>query len=131
MAKTHSPLWSLRAWQSVGESVVSFWCGSVGSGVFRRGKGCTILEKYYTPFQPRTPEQQYGRSMVKDAVASWQDLSDYEKAEWNFYQDYRRRRPVMSGYNLYISKYLLSGGNPQIPPTGTSGFPYHFPATLG
>jgi len=118
MAITHSPLWSLKAWQSCGESCVSFWCGSLGSGVFRRIKGATVLEKYYTPFQPRTPEQQYGRSMVKYAVASWQDLSDEDKASWNYYQDYRRRRPVMSGYNLYISKYLLSNGNPVIPPSG-------------
>ncbi len=58
MAKTHTPLWSLRAWGSVGESAVSAWCGSVGSGVFRRERDYTQLERYYVPFNPQTEEQQ-------------------------------------------------------------------------
>ena len=118
MAKTHSPLWSLRAWQSVGESAVSFWCGSVGSGVFRRERDYTQLERYYEPFQPNTEAQVSTRVAFASAVASWQGLSSPERELWNYYQDYRRRRPVMSGYNLFISKYLLSGGNPEIPPGG-------------
>ena len=56
--------------------------------------------------------------MFRYAVASWQALSDDEKASWNYYQDVVRRRPVMSGYDLFISKFLLSGGNPKIPPSG-------------
>jgi len=119
MAKTHSPLWSLRAWQSCGESAVYFWCGSRGSGVFRRERNYTQLERYYVPFNPQTPDQQEGRSMFRYAVASWQDLIGDERRAWNFYQDERRRRPIMSGYNLFISKFLLSGGAPVIPPYGT------------
>ena len=118
MAITHSPLWSLRAWQSCGERAVSFWCGSLGSGVFRRERNYTQLERYYVPFNPQTAFQQEGRSMFQYAVSDWQALSSEEKASWNYYQDYRRRRPVMSGYNLFISKYLLSNGNPVIPPSG-------------
>lgn len=130
MAITHSPLWSLKAWKSVGESVVYFWCGSRGSGVFRRERNYTQLERYYVPFNPQTEFQQEGRSMFKYAVASWRALPDVEKAEWKYYQDVRRRRPVMDGYNLYISKFLLSGGNPVIPPSGSRGFPYDFPITF-
>ncbi len=118
MAKTNSPLWSLRAWKSCLERPVSFWCGSVGSGVFRRERDYTQLERYYVPFNPRTEEQQSNRSNFASAVDGWQSLTLGEKMSWNYYQDYRRRRPVMSGYNLFISKYLLSGGNPVIPPSG-------------
>jgi hypothetical protein len=116
--KTTTPLWSLRAWQSCGESAVSFWCGRLGSGVFRRESSYTQVERYYSPTNPRTPFQQEGRSMFASAVASWQGLPQESKAAWNYYQDYRRRRPVMSGYNLFISKFLLNGGNPEIPPGG-------------
>ena len=118
MAKTHSPLWSLKAWQSCGENVVYFWCGSQGSGVFRRERDYTQLERYYQPTNPQTSFQQEGRSMFRDAVSSWQALTIGDKNSWNYYQDHRRRRPVMSGYNLYISKFLLSAGSPQIPPSG-------------
>ena len=97
---------------------MSFWCGSVGSGVFRRERNYTQLERYYVPFNPQTEFQQEGRSMLAAAVASWQGLPAVSKAAWNYYQDYRRRRPIMSGYNLYISKFLLSAGDPKIPPSG-------------
>ena len=56
--------------------------------------------------------------MFQAAVASWQALSAESKAAWNYYQDVRRKRPVMSGYNLFISKFLLSGGDPKITPSG-------------
>lgn len=118
--KTNSPLWCLTAWQSVGSGPISFWLQSPwsGSGVFRRAKGFTILERYYKPFNPQTPEQQAGRSTFQYAVASWQSMGESDRASWNYYQDYRRQKPVMSGYNLFISKYLLSNGNPEIPPSG-------------
>lgn len=115
------PLLSLKAWQSINESVVSVLYGLEGSGVFRRERNYTQLERYYSPFNPQTELQQEGRSMFASAVESWQALSDESKAAWNFYQNYRRCKPVMSGYNLFISKFLLSAGNPQIPPSGRKG----------
>lgn len=118
MAKTNSPLWSLRAWGKVGESAVYAWNTSLGSGIFRREGSYTQLERYYQPSNPRTEAQQDNRSMFLDAVAAWQGLSASDWASWNHYQDVRRRRPIMSGYNLFISKYLLSGGNPTIPASG-------------
>lgn len=111
-------MWSLRAWQTCGESAVSFWLKAEGYRVFRRAKGYTHVERYYVPTNPRTELQQEGRSMFRAAVASWQALSDEQKAAWNYYQDHRRKRPVMSGYNLFISKFLLSAGDPKIPPSG-------------
>lgn len=118
MAKTHSPLWSLRAWGSVGESAVYFWNASLGSGIFRRERDYTQLERYYQPSNPQTEDQQDNRSMFQSAVGTWQGLNASDWASWNYYQDERRRRPIMSGYNLFISKYLLSGGNPVIPASG-------------
>ena len=118
MAKTNSPLWSLRAWGQVGESAVSFWCGSAGSGIFRRERDYTQLERYYVPFEPSTASQVSNWDAFASAVAAWQGLGTSDHASWNYYQDVRRRRPIMSGYNLFISKYLLSGGNPVIPPSG-------------
>jgi hypothetical protein len=121
MAKTHSPLWCLKAWKSIQEAPVSFWCGSVGSGVFRRERNYTQLERYYRPYNPQTIFQQNNRSNFASAVSAWGSLSLEEKASWKYYQDVRRQRPVMDGYNLFISKYLLSGGNPEIPPSGRKG----------
>ena len=118
MAKTHSPLWSLKAWQSCGDSAVYFWCGSKGSGVFRRERDYTQLERYYKPFEPSTASQVSNWNMFSAAVGSWQALSSEDKMSWNYYQDVRRRRPIMSGYNLYISKFMLSAGSPEIPPSG-------------
>jgi len=100
------------------EPGVFFWCGSVGSGVFRRESSYTQLERYYVPTNPQTSFQQEGRSMFASAVSDWQSLPEEEKLSWNYYQDFRRQRPIMSGYNLFISRYLLSGGNPVIPPSG-------------
>jgi hypothetical protein len=119
--KTPMPLNSLKAWGSIGESVISVLYGLTGSGVFRRERNYTQLERYYAPFNPQTELQQEGRSMFASAVASWQSLSSEDKAAWNFYQDERRLKPIMSGYNLYISQFLLSAGNPQIPPSGRKG----------
>lgn len=121
MAKTLSPLWQMRAWGKVGESAVYQWCGSLGSGIFRREGSYTQLERYYEPFNRQTEAQQDNRSMFQSAVAAWQGLNASDWASWNYYQDERRRRPIMSGYNLFISKYLLSAGDPRIPPSGRRG----------
>lgn len=131
MAKTLSPLWSLRAWGSIGEAAGAFWSGSSVSRVFRRESSYTQLQRHFIPANPQTSLQQANRYDFSSAVSGWQGLSDEQKAAWGYYQDYCRRRPVMSGYNLYISKYLLSDGNPEIPPSGRKGFPYTFPIYFG
>jgi len=116
--KVTSPLYSLRAWQKISSIAIVSMYNLHGSCVFHRLGNYTRLMKYTIPTNPRTEVQQANRTSFASAVASWQGLSDEEKTSWKKYQNERRRRPVMDGYNLYISKFLLSGGSPQIPPDG-------------
>ena len=114
--KMTSPLFSFRAWGSIHPDAISKVYGLEGSGVFRRESSYTQLEKCYSPSNPQTSAQQANRALLGSATGAWQGLNAAEKASWNHYQDYRRRRPVMSGYNLYIKMFMLTGGNPKIPP---------------
>jgi hypothetical protein len=116
--KMTSPLYSLRAWGGIMESACSMLYHVEGSGVFRREGSYTQHEKGYAPFNPRTSLQQVGRSMFRLAVAGWQGLPAESKAAWKHFQDHRKRRPIMDGYNLYISRFLLAGGDPGPPPGG-------------
>jgi len=110
-----SPLYSLKAWQGLSASATSVLYKVEGSGVFRRESSYTQLCRWYSPFNPRTSFQQEGRSMFSLAVASWGALTESAKFSWDYYQDHRRKRPVMAGYNLYISRFMLTGGNPGEP----------------
>ena len=114
--KMTSPLYSLRAWKSISSEACSKLYHVEGSGVFRREKNYTQLEKKYSPTNPRTSFQQCGRSMFRLAVAGWQGLPAESKAGWKHFQDYHQRKPIMDGYNLYISRFLLAGGDPGPPP---------------
>ena len=125
-----SPLYSLKAWKGLSESAISTMYHVEGSGIFRRNGNRTILNAWYIPTNPQTSLQQSGRSAFRLAVASWQALSDGDKQKWKYYQDHRKRRPVMDGYNLFISKFLLTDGNPQLPEDMITGFPYTFPFTF-
>lgn len=61
-------------------------------------------EKYYIPKNPRSDLQQANREKMAIAVAAWQALSSEEKKVYN-------QNAVglhMSGYNLFLSKYLLT-----------------------
>lgn len=107
-----SPLYSLRAWGGLASDACSKLYNVEGSGVFRRERSYTQLEKWYAPTNPRTSLQQAGRSLFRLAVEGWQGLPAESKAAWKRYQDYRKRRPVMDGYNLYISRFMLAGGDP-------------------
>ena len=95
---------------------VSRLYGVEGSGIFRRQGKMVLLEKYYVPTNPQTEVQQSHRAMYGSAVGSWRGMSEVEKESWRYYQKRRRSRPVMSGYNLFVKKFLLSGGDPKIPP---------------
>jgi len=110
--KIASPLYSLKAWKSISSEACSKLYGVEGSGVFRRQGKMVLLEKKYVPTNPRTPFQQAGRSMFASAVASWQGLPEESKAYWDSRAQRRKIGRVMSGYNLYISKFLLGGGPP-------------------
>ena len=114
--KLTSPLRCLKAWGSLPSATVSRLYGVEGSGVFRRERGYTQLCKCVQQSNPRTSFQQVGRSAFKLAVAGWQGLPLESRQGWKYFQDYHRRKPVMSGYNLYISRFLLGGCDPGPPP---------------
>jgi hypothetical protein len=100
MSKVTMPCLSIKAAGRVDQSIASFLHGTSDHRIYRRQGNMVLLERYYAPFNPQTSLQQEGRSAFKDAVSGWQALSAGEKASWNYYQDYRRQRPPMSGYNL-------------------------------
>ena len=111
-----SPLYSLKAWKGISSVAISKVYGLEGSGVFRRERNYSQLEKWYAPFNPRTDFQQENRSVFASAVHSWQGLSDEDKKKWKHFQMYHRCRPVMDGYNLYIRRFMLAGNHPGPPP---------------
>ena len=111
--KLLNPMGCLKAWGKCPGDAVSFFHKVEGSHIFRRESSYTQLEKDYVPTNPRTELQQEGRSLFASAVAGWQGLSADERQSWSDFQKYRRRHPVMSGYNLYISRFLLNGGPPE------------------
>ena len=113
-----TPLYSLSAWKRLSQDAVSKLYKIEGSNIFKRHGIRNLITKSYVQTNPQTEPQQSWRGLFAEAVASWQDLPAVSKASWKEYQDHRRRRPVMDGYNLYISKWLLSGGDPKIPPDG-------------
>jgi hypothetical protein len=110
--KMTSPLYSLRAWKGISSDAISKLYGLEGSGVFRRESSYTQLEKWYRPTNPRTSLQQVNRAMFAAAVSGWQALALAERQAWKHFQDQHRQRPVMDGFNLYISRFMLSGGDP-------------------
>ena len=114
--KVTSALYSLKAWGKMASDAVSRLYGVEGSGIFRRQGNMVLLEKYYTPTNPQTEAQQSHRAEYGAAIGSWRGMSEGERESWRYYQKRRRSRPVMSGYNLFVKKFLLSGGNPRIPP---------------
>ena len=105
--KLASPLYSLKAWQSLSSDAISKMYGVEGSGVFRRERNYTQLCKHYVTFNPQTVSQQQNRSVFASAVQSWQALPDESKQWWKHEQMYHRKYPVMDGYNLYIRKFML------------------------
>ena len=65
--------------------------------------GKQIKYKYVVPGNPRTYLQQLNRWRMKQAVLSWQSLTDSVK---NFYRSKEPFKKIMSGYNYYISAYI-------------------------
>lgn len=68
--------------------------------------GKTIQEKlpFYTPTNPQTEPQQANRQKITDGVIAWQALTPEQKEVYNVKAKYKN----YSGYNLFISEYLLS-----------------------
>ena len=70
----------------------------------RYGRRVQSLEKYYVPTNPQTVPQQANRAKFTSAVTAWQNLTSTQKEVYNKQAKYKS----LSGYNLYISLYLLS-----------------------
>lgn len=63
-----------------------------------------VQMKFFRPSNPRTPEQQAQRAKMILAVSAWQALTQEEKAVYNKSAIGQN----LTGYNLFIKKYLLS-----------------------
>ena len=78
------------------------------SGVYQKrhsaGRSIFVRERFYFPANPNTPAQLQTRQNIRSAVASWQELTDEQKAVYNE----RAKGLSMSGYNLYIRDYIKS-----------------------
>jgi hypothetical protein len=62
-----------------------------------------VYEKYYVPYNPKTPEQQAWRGVFALAIESWQALTNEEKSVYN-----KLKYPTkMSGYNRFIHYYMI------------------------
>lgn len=68
--------------------------------------GKVIQEKlpFYVPTNPRTEAQQTHRQKLTNAVVAWQSLTEEQQEVYNEKVEGKQ----MSGYNLFISEYLLS-----------------------
>lgn len=88
------------------------------TGVFAKWKGRKYRRKWVKPSNPRTPMQQSIRSSFSNAVSKYQDFNQYQKEAYN----YLSAGLVMSGYNLFISRWQkMSAADRQAytsPPTG-------------
>ena len=63
-----------------------------------------VLMQDCTPNNPNSTAQQAGRTKFHDAVVAWQGLTDPQKFAYNS----RRDAVGKSGYNIFISEYMLS-----------------------
>jgi hypothetical protein len=76
--------------------------GRIGNIVFYTNRGRQCVRKHVIPRNPDTAAQRIVRCAFSDAVRSWQSLSEDEQYAYT-----RKARNLnMSGYNLYISKYM-------------------------
>ena len=63
-------------------------------------KGHEYLREYVIPKDPKTELQLERRAVFRDAVAAWHALPQEKKAVHN------REAKGMSGFNLFVSKYV-------------------------
>jgi len=101
--------WDSRTYYGRGGYGVSFYQQKDEFAGIYQQRACvegklTVLMKFYTPTNPRTPIQQAKRANFANAISSWQSLTDEEK---QIYNNNAKGKPL-SGYNLFIRQYLLS-----------------------
>lgn len=90
-------------------SIAKTWTFRIrkGNGIAGTRVGELIQDKYpyFVPSSINNPESNADRVVFASAVASWQALTGTVKAWWN--AEAKRLRLSMSGYNLYIRRYIL------------------------
>jgi len=79
-----------------------YFNGTIGRITFYTRWRKSYAREYVKPRNPKTEAQRKNRNLFRDAMKSWQGLTEPEKAEWNR----RARRLPMTGHNLYISRYM-------------------------
>lgn len=82
--------------------------------IHKEYKTYKVVARYYYPYNPRTAEQQAWRDVFGAAVNYWQGFSDSVKGDYNSFSRYKR----YSGYNRFLSLYLLANYPPVIPSGG-------------
>ena len=79
------------------------WYGIYQQRKCRTGRE-TVKMKFYKPTNPRTEKQQANRQKLASANLAWKSLTDEQKKVYNK----NAIGTVMTGYNLFIKKFLLS-----------------------
>lgn len=73
--------------------------------IYQVVKGDQRKYSYVVPSRPNSPGQQQMTDLLRKAVQSWHDLSTEEKLS---YDHAIPAGKTMSGFNFYISEYILS-----------------------
>ncbi len=77
--------------------------GAVGKElVVSSWKGIPYVRAYVVPRNPRTKGQRRQRGRFSKAVVAWKKLTPAER------ENYNRAAEHMSGYNLFISQFLVN-----------------------
>jgi hypothetical protein len=74
--------------------------------------GHEYIRAYRKPKDPHTPSQEEERAIYRQAVDTWKTLRNRQK------EFYRRIAKGMSGYNLFVQRYILAvreGKEPEVP----------------
>ena len=76
--------------------------GRMGGTVYYVRNGRQCARTHVEPANPRTRDQQKGRTRFAHAVRRWRALDECRRQVWNN----RAKRMNMSGYNLFISSEM-------------------------
>lgn len=76
--------------------------GNLGNYVYYARYGKVFARTYTKPGNPDSAGQRKNRGLFREAMKSWQQLTDDEKYTWNR----KARKLPMTGHNLYISQYM-------------------------
>lgn len=103
MAKVAAPFLSVDASGTMdGSMTASIW------------KGQQYMRRWFRPSNPKTTGQQAQRSNMADAVSAWQGLYESVQTSWN--EAARDVYPPISGFNYFVSQYILQNiSSPSVP----------------